>query len=602
MKEKVQRSEIAIQDSAVMDGAVRFILSQQIKDRALWRKFCEVFTTKEDCDDEIWDGEVFPNQRRWRGEYFGKQMRGAALVYQYSRDEELYDVLTEAAKDLLSRQDELGRFSTYPVDCEFEGWDMWCRKYVLVGFLYYLDICKDEALKTRIMDACKRHLDYVVEKIGDGNGQKDITKTSTAWGCVNSCTILEPTLEMYKRTGEERYLQFAKYIVSKGGSSDCDLIELALENQLYPYQYPVVKAYEMMSFYEGVLAYYEVTGEEKYLTAVKNFIEKVAVSDITIIGCSGCTHELFDNSAVHQTEPHEDIMQETCVTVTWMRVLERVFRLTGDKKYIDRLEISGYNALYGALNKEHCEQLNMWMKKYYDAMAFDSYSPLYMNTRGRGIGGQMTFASGGYYGCCLAIGACGIALMPLTALMQGDDGVYVNMQFNGNAKVVDDNGKTVALRFEGGYPAQGETKITVLDDCALTLRIRKPDWCKEMTVSGKAVFENGYYVLKSAFKAGETVEISTKVELTAHRLNGKIAFTYGALTLASDEWKAGRDLQKRVAVGEKISYRVLEKEGDEMVRIALDLPDGDTLVVSDYQSCGKKWLSEKPMMTVWFNE
>ena len=137
--------------------------------------------------------------------------------------------------------------------------------------------------------------------------------------------------------------------------------------------------------------------------------DAVEKSDLTIIGCSGCTHELFDNSATMQTEYHENIMQETCVTVTWMRVLRRLYDLTGDAKYINRFEISAYNALYGSLNTEMNKQWNMFEKKYYEPGAFDSYSPLYMNTRGRGIGGQMCFASGGYGGCCLAIGACGIA-------------------------------------------------------------------------------------------------------------------------------------------------------------------------------------------------
>ena len=109
-------------------------------------------------------------------------------------------------------------------------------------------------------------------------------------------------------------------------------MDLALNSELYPYQYPVTKAYEMMSFYEGLLAYYEVTGEKKYFDAVVRFMDLVEKSDVTIIGCSGCTHELFDNSAVMQTEYHENIMQETCVTVTWMRVNRRLFELTGDAK------------------------------------------------------------------------------------------------------------------------------------------------------------------------------------------------------------------------------------------------------------------------------
>ena len=582
--------ECALKAGGIMDETVQFVLDYQLKDRVLWKKFTEVFTTREDTEEE-----------RWRGEYFGKQMRGAALIYAYTKDEELYEILTETVLDLLTRQDEYGRFSTYTVEKEFSGWDMWSRKYVLVGMLYYCRICKDEGLKARILSACQKHLDYILEKIGDGEGQKDITTTSSWWGCVNSCTILEPTVEMYKQTGAERYLDFAKYIISKGGCSDCNLIELALQDELYPYQYPVTKAYEMMSFYEGLVAYFEATGEKKYFDATVKFIEAVANSDITIIGCAGCTHELFDNSAKMQTEYHENIMQETCVTVTWMRVLRRLYDLTGDVKYVDRIEIAGYNALYGSLNTEHNEQLNMWEKKYYEPMAFDSYSPLYMNTRGRGIGGQLLFASGGYYGCCLAIGACGIALMPLSAVMQGEQGVYLNILTSGKVKVTADSGEEVTLRIEGSYPANGNVKITVDKACTLTLNLRKPEWCEKMTVNGKLVEEAGYYTWTAEYQSGDCIEVSMETSLKAQKLNGKIAFTYGALTLASDEHKASRALQAPVCVGETLSYKLLPAEEGELVRLECQLVGGESLLLADYQSCGKKWQSDKPLMTVWFN-
>ena len=104
-----------------------------MKNKDNWKKTVEVFTTREDSENG-----------RWRGEYFGKQMRGAVLTYAYTKDEELYDILTDVVVDLLSRQDEFGRFSTYHIEEEFRGWDMWCRKYVLVGMLYYCKICKDE--------------------------------------------------------------------------------------------------------------------------------------------------------------------------------------------------------------------------------------------------------------------------------------------------------------------------------------------------------------------------------------------------------------------------------------------------------------------------
>ena len=107
-----------------------------------------------------------------------------------------------------------------------------------------------------------------------------------------------------------------------------------------PFQYPEVQAYETMSFFEGALAYYEVTGEEKYFDAVTKFADAVLKSDITIIGSAGCTHELFDNSAEKQTDEVQvgTIMQETCVTVTWMRLQERLLRLTGNEMYAENIE------------------------------------------------------------------------------------------------------------------------------------------------------------------------------------------------------------------------------------------------------------------------
>ena len=66
-------------------------------------------------------------------------------------------------------------------------------------------------------------------------------------------------------TGEKRYLDFAAYILSTGGCRDGDLIELAFHDKKLPHEYPVVKAYEMISFFEGVLAYYETTGKRAVL-------------------------------------------------------------------------------------------------------------------------------------------------------------------------------------------------------------------------------------------------------------------------------------------------------------------------------------------------
>lgn len=578
-----------IEINGIMDDAVRFVVENQLKDRDTWRLYVDVFSTRVDSNDE-----------RWRGEYFGKQMRGACIAYMYTKDEDLYEVMAWACEELMKTQDELGRISTYRVENEFCGWDMWCRKYVLTGLQHFYHICKDEQMRQRIIDVCSGHLDYIVDKIGPG--KVDITKTSSWWGCVNSCTILEPVMEMYKMTGKESYLEFARYIIGKGGSSDCDFIDLALNSDLMPYEYPVVKAYEIMSFYEGLIAYYEVTGERKYFDAALNFFEKVEESDITLIGCSGCTHELFDNSAVKQTEYAENIMQETCVTVTWMRLLTRIFLNTKDVRYIDRLEKAGYNALYGSLNTKQCKQLEMTAGEYYPAKTFDSYSPLYMNTRGRGIGGFLKFDNGEYGGCCVAIGACGVALMPLTAVLHEDGEVYINQQFDGETQVVDKDGKEVVLKFESNYPTGTECKVTVLceETCQLNLKIRRPIWCKEMLVDGQKVGAVDYYDCDAIYQNGQILNFTWTADLQIHRLNEKVAFTYGPITLACDSAKSDRELEAPVVVSDHPEYQVMQPQADELLRLVCKTEDGE-LLLTDYQSCGKDWLQDKNKITVWLN-
>lgn len=587
--ERIKYAE-SIKIDGVIDDYVSFVLERQLKDRGVWHKICEVFSTREDVADE-----------GWRGEYFGKLMRGAVYVYRYTRDKELYDILTEAVKDLLPRQDEYGRFSTYTIEKEFCGWDMWARKYVLTGLLHYRSICRDEILKKKILAACERHLDYIVDKIGDGEGKIGITDTSSWWGGVNSCSILEPVVEMYKLTRKESYLDFAGYIVSTGGCKDGNLIELAISEKELPYEYPSVKAYETMSFFEGVLAYYEVTGTEKYYIAVCNFVEAVNESDITVIGCAGCTHELFDNAALKQTEYSETIMQETCVTVTWMRLLSRLYLLSGNVKYIDRIECSGFNALYGSLNTQWNEQYSFERKKYVSAMPFDSYSPLYMNKRGRGIGGYKEFQSGGYYGCCIAIAACGIALVALTSVMECDNGFIVNILCNATVR-----GRNCTLDIRSDYPRDGHSviKIECSEQIYLNLRIRCPSWCNSVRVKagGKLKMTQGYYTVSGMFNNGDTVEVKWREDVQAVHLNGKIAFTYGPLVLAADALKTKRDISAPVRMpAGGTEYRILPCKKGELVRIEVEA-ENDKILLTDYQSCGKHWLEKNAVMSVWLNE
>ena len=183
----------------VADAYVRFTEEHQLCDKETWRRFVEVF--RHDSDDF---------DSGWRCEFWGKMMRGGCLTYMYSGSEELYSALDGAVRDLLTAQRPDGRFSTYSEEKQFSGWDLWGRKYVMTGFMHFLRICRDGELKERIMTALMAHADHIVDRIGEGPGMIRIGMASDHWLGMNSCTILEPFMELYKLTGRQRYLRFAK--------------------------------------------------------------------------------------------------------------------------------------------------------------------------------------------------------------------------------------------------------------------------------------------------------------------------------------------------------------------------------------------------------
>ena len=172
-------------------SAIKLVEENQLLDPARWSLFVSFFRDKADSPD-----------RAWRGEFWGKMMRGAAFTYSYTKNDELYDMLTETVIDMLSTEDENGRISTYEIDSkdgfsEFDGWDLWSRKYVLLGMQYYLEICKDKDFKDKIIASMCRQMDYIISKIGRAeDGKKRIVFATRNWRGLNSSSILEPVVRL----------------------------------------------------------------------------------------------------------------------------------------------------------------------------------------------------------------------------------------------------------------------------------------------------------------------------------------------------------------------------------------------------------------------
>lgn len=601
-----------------------FLQREQLADTVQWKRFVDQFR----------DG-IDAQNRGWRGEYWGKMMRGAVLVYEYSRDEALYNTMTDTVLDMLTVADPDGRVSSYNREGEFDAWDLWCRKYVLLGMEYYLDICRDDVLKQKIVVFLCRHLDYIMEHIGEG--KKCITRASRAWLGVNSSSILEPVVRLYNLTGEQRYLDFATYIVGCGGAEGVDIFELAWENQIYPYQYGVNKAYEMMSCFEGLLEYALTVGSEKYITACVNFGKAIIESDISIIGSCGCTDELLDHTKTRQTAVPPTVLQETCVTVTWMKLCSRLLLLTGERCFADCMEQSFYNAYLGALNLQHnkCEFVKQHFEKKQQAeglvdtfLPFDSYSPLRPGTRGVLVGGLQRLKDKSYYGCCTSIGAAGVGVFAKHAVLARPDGISIEF-YEAGTQTLCCHGKTVTVQIKTQYPADGHIEIKLDGAENLKVYLRVPGWCDAFRADRPYTVCDGYLILEGEKTIVLDLEMPVRAILPESweedvvwidRTNPPpgwsttgpekvyhdpaddrfVAFTRGPLTLCADS-RTGKPADSAFApVIPPVAKVSEEKEiipGEPcLLRCYLESEDGQRITLVDYASAGRDW---KTVIAAW---
>lgn len=406
----------------------------------------------------------------FRCEFWGKWFTSAVLGQEYWPSEEHLAVLEQAVDGLIETQAADGYIGTHRPEDHLGMWDVWGRKYAMLGLVAYYDLTGDRA----VLEAACRSLDCLINELESG----DINLCELGfpdWQGLPPSSVLEPVVLLYQRTGEARFLDFANKIVgwwsepSKLSTDGLRLIENVLDG--VPVTDTVAKkAYEMMSCYEGICELYRVTGEPRYLEAVTKLAEQLRQTEIMVTG-SGSNQEMWFGGKRYQTEILEQAM-ETCATVTWMKLCTQVLRLTGDCRWADELEISLHNALLGAMTPD-----GAWWA-YYGGLT------------GERVPSHMQFEDVGL-SCCVANGPRGLLLTPSWAVMTSDGGVTINIYAPGSSDVELADGARVRILQETDYPVGNEIVLTTnLDqDKRFALRLRVPAWSKQtyLSVNGEDV-------------------------------------------------------------------------------------------------------------------
>ena len=580
--------------------------------------------------DPVYLSECFKERTEddfWQTEFWGKYMHSAAPFWSITGCGRLKARIDAGFENVVSSQLENGYIGNYKESRRSApgGWDVWGIKYTMLGLLHYYDVEKasNPERAKRAIDTCKRLCDYLIKTAGPG-AKYTIAKTGNYSG-QPSCSNLEPVMWLYNRTKEQKYLDFAKFIVSQmtedeNGPRLLDLAQKGVpvaDRSVLPRRNSIWsgvrtnrgKAYEMMSCYQGLIEYYEVTGRKDLLDAAVWSAKNIIQEEINLAG-SGASYEHWYHGAKHQHKPFMHT-QETCVTITWMRLCEKLLSITGDSVWADQFEKTFYNAYLAAMHK--------------DGKLFAVYTPL-DGTRSEGqIHCRM------HTNCCNANGPRGFLSFIRSILQAKDDEVFLNYFVSSRTSIeIPALGKKAAFEMHTFYPKLGEidVRFRIQEPMKFKFSMRIPACVKvakfkvndEFVTSG--IPENGGYVtIERTWNPGDAVVVDFALPVKMHRIDDSIAFTRGPVLLARDSRFCDGDIGAVIREHEMLAMfeggktmdfplEAFSNQDDMRMVVSARLPVGGhdenrdrrafaTVKFCDYASAGNLW-SPSNYYRVWF--
>lgn len=541
--------------------------------------------------------------RCWQTEFWGKWFTSAVSAYQYHPTPKLKETLNRTVNDLIATQTEDGYIGNYTEDSRLERWDIWGRKYSMLGLLAYYDLSSDP----KSLDAARKLADGLIKELTEKHAL--IVKMGAHRGMAAS-SILEPICLLYGRTGDKKYLDFAEEIVRQWETPDGPQL-ISKSGIDVSKRFPIPekwyskeqgqKAYEMMSCYEGLLELYRLTRKEIYREAVEKTWQNIKDTEINIAG-SGSARECWFGGEQLQAMPIRDY-QETCVTVTWIKLSQQLLRLTGEAKYADAIEQAYYNALVGAMKPDGSK----W--GYYTPLS--GYKVIGKEQCGMGIN------------CCIANGPRGLFSFPSTAVMTRKDGFQINFYARGIWNVQTPGKQEAIITQDTNYPVNGEIKLKIglpkKEKMALYVRI--PGWSKQtvITINGevlKGITAGEYAVINREW--GNRNEIKLELDMRGRlvrsgQLPENLAIVHGPIVLARDSRFPGPSIDSWITpLTDKDGYVNLEladqKQEDFWMLFKSECKYGPSqkagdlkgkLILCDYASAGNTY-DERSRFRVWF--
>ncbi len=415
-----------------------------------------------------------------------KWLEAACFELACSPEAELERKVQEAVDLIGAAQQEDGYVDTYyqlgDIDRRWANITVDHELYC-AGHMFQAAVAHHRATgRTDFLNIARRFADHIDSVFGPGKLEKP----------PGHPEIETALVELYRVTGEKRYLGLAGYLLDRrghasigGGAYHQDHVPVREAQELAGH------AVRQLYLLAGAADVYLETGESALMTALERLWKDMTRRKMSITGGVGARHQLESFGDSYEL-PNDRPYNETCAQIASCMWNWRMLLATGEARFADLMEWTLYNSVISGVSLDGTRY----------------FYPNHLLSRGNTERSE-------WFACA----CCPPNVMRTLASIGGymatktEDGLQLHLYDEACFATVLGQAGEVELKVETRYPWEGVVKVAVsaTPEGEWTLSLRVPGWCSraELAVneqpSGVNAVPGTYAAIKRRWRKGDVV-------------------------------------------------------------------------------------------------